>query len=1308
MSRQIITATVLLVITMAGAIENLYGQKQLPDVDGRGELKANSEGKYLLSSATLLINSIDEFVENLRAIAGGGRNIERTSDGALQVTFTEGTSGTYEVYWAGSVNNGMFWTISHELGNTGRYSTLDINQNGTYLAFHEDLATNRGWVYWNPDPFVSPDGFTAYGPLTPSDENHYVSQLCVSKQSNSVAYAWYDFTNFISRAGYSSDGTTFPPASIIYQGSELEAGPTLIVEGTYVLAILLTADIAVAPTDTAVLNHTTSTGGFWHGYLESTDAGATWSGIAPMFGLNIGDFPRVPAENQDFSIVGEAAAAGGTNWINLTKPVLYNNQVYAVTVNESVTLNDGVFPAGFWDGKSVPSVSIKGATAGGSWVHRTAGRTLVYSGGEHVSGNGWYGEISALEDGNNLAVTYVDRSLDVPTAVVVVTNDGGATWNASKTFDGQADLGFTQPDFNLFISTSSLMHEDLVGDIWIDLAFLGEHNGVINATLYHTMLPVSDLIVIDTVVALTLGDASLYPGEDGFFDLSCTNSYTLAEVEFDLLLDPDSLITVDSVVLLNRADQMEFSWNLDSLHLLINSSSSEFIGAGDGPIARLFFESNILAPPLATTTSSITNVNAIDTSGLVLPVVVGQGNISFLDNTARVRLDSAQTFPGQSDSLTLDLENPVIIADAQFLIDLGSDTDVSLDSITLIGRAADMNVTVDSEFVHIFPSGQQIIEAGSAPIGYIHYTLSDSASPANPLTATITGGVFEDINGVILPLEVSSGLITVIDNTVMAGMDSAAAYPGQPTAIDVGIDNTVAVELLAFDLVFSPDSVIVLDSVHLAGRAAAMQLQFNPDSGSILISSTGPAIIPPGEGDVLTLFVHAAANAPPGLLVTNTFANLSAVGSDSLVLPVVGTGSVVEILDNTLVVGFEPSGTNPGRSDFIGLYVENGVAVAELLIDLSLDPDSLVAVDSVVLKNRAAPMEITFEMDSLVLHIFSGSGSLVSPGTGVIAEIHYSVNPLAPLLDTATVGFDSVYAVDLGSLELPIQSLPGAIVTVELGDVNVDGVVNILDIQEVARIIVDLPVDSIPPLAVKRLIADLFKDGNTNILDLNLIIEKSLGNPPLDLETGQAIATEVLIHSLVSVGGIQFDTSPGGLTGVVLAPAAQHMSLVFGNHRILIFGTGESAQMVLPGNGLIATLESGVEQIVSDPIVGDTWGRPLPVELAGNKLVVGSTTSIQDESLPRKYELLQNFPNPFNPTTNIRFSLAEKGNINLAIYNILGQKIRTLIDGSREAGAYEVLWDGRNDAGLSVSSGVYLYRLKVNGFSKVLKLMVLR
>jgi 5'-nucleotidase/UDP-sugar diphosphatase len=96
------------------------------------------------------------------------------------------------------------------------------------------------------------------------------------------------------------------------------------------------------------------------------------------------------------------------------------------------------------------------------------------------------------------------------------------------------------------------------------------------------------------------------------------------------------------------------------------------------------------------------------------------------------------------------------------------------------------------------------------------------------------------------------------------------------------------------------------------------------------------------------------------------------------------------------------------------------------------------------------------------------------------------------------------------------------------------------------------------------------------------------------------------------------------------------------------------------------------------------------------------------EILPDNFVLSQNYPNPFNPQTQISFNLPTNANVMLSIYNILGENIRLLVDGHRNAGAQTVIWNGKDDRGQDVASGIYFYKLQSDNFSETKKMSLIR
>ena len=95
-------------------------------------------------------------------------------------------------------------------------------------------------------------------------------------------------------------------------------------------------------------------------------------------------------------------------------------------------------------------------------------------------------------------------------------------------------------------------------------------------------------------------------------------------------------------------------------------------------------------------------------------------------------------------------------------------------------------------------------------------------------------------------------------------------------------------------------------------------------------------------------------------------------------------------------------------------------------------------------------------------------------------------------------------------------------------------------------------------------------------------------------------------------------------------------------------------------------------------------------------------------SLPENFHLHQNFPNPFNPSTTIRYSIVEPGNVSIKIYDVLGREVKTLVNEVRTVGTYSSTWNGYNNFGNKVSSGIYFYRMESGSFIEAKKMILLK
>ncbi len=106
---------------------------------------------------------------------------------------------------------------------------------------------------------------------------------------------------------------------------------------------------------------------------------------------------------------------------------------------------------------------------------------------------------------------------------------------------------------------------------------------------------------------------------------------------------------------------------------------------------------------------------------------------------------------------------------------------------------------------------------------------------------------------------------------------------------------------------------------------------------------------------------------------------------------------------------------------------------------------------------------------------------------------------------------------------------------------------------------------------------------------------------------------------------------------------------------------------------------------------------------------LGIGVGVEDDiNVPVTYVLKQNYPNPFNPETNIEFSLPKEQDVSLTVFNLLGQQVRTLVNSRLASGDHTITWDGKNDNGVGVPSGIYFYRLYTPEFAQTNKMVMLR
>jgi len=128
--------------------------------------------------------------------------------------------------------------------------------------------------------------------------------------------------------------------------------------------------------------------------------------------------------------------------------------------------------------------------------------------------------------------------------------------------------------------------------------------------------------------------------------------------------------------------------------------------------------------------------------------------------------------------------------------------------------------------------------------------------------------------------------------------------------------------------------------------------------------------------------------------------------------------------------------------------------------------------------------------------------------------------------------------------------------------------------------------------------------------------------------------------------------------------------------------------------------------------LGADFGNFIPTKTVNGKVYVKTGTSVENStdemSVIAGYSLSQNYPNPFNPTTHIDFNLVRTCQVKLEIYNIIGNKVKTLVNERLEAGHKSIIWDGKDDQNKEVASGIYFYKLRTGDYAKAKKMILLK
>ncbi|MDP2035775.1 MAG: T9SS type A sorting domain-containing protein [Ignavibacteria bacterium] len=284
------------------------------------------------------------------------------------------------------------------------------------------------------------------------------------------------------------------------------------------------------------------------------------------------------------------------------------------------------------------------------------------------------------------------------------------------------------------------------------------------------------------------------------------------------------------------------------------------------------------------------------------------------------------------------------------------------------------------------------------------------------------------------------------------------------------------------------------------------------------------------------------------------------------------------------------------------------------------------------------------------------------------------------------------------------------------GDANTNGVVDVTDAIKILEHVVGL---GTPLTAEQMIYADantVTGDGMVGALDASFVLKYIANGNSWGTFKVVATAGSVEFSRLSSDNGVvSLPFAISGTTGVTSIYAEADL-----NNANIEVG---KINLRLPEGWLSATTtENGKVRIAAAGTTAIHDGifatvevtlkdKEAAVSILGNAKLndeISSSLTAKVREIPTEFALSQNYPNPFNPTTTIKFSVAQDAKVNLVIYDMLGQRVRTLVDGIQDAGFYTVRWDGSNEFGSKVASGIYIYRLQAGSFVSTMKMNLMK
>ena len=246
-------------------------------------------------------------------------------------------------------------------------------------------------------------------------------------------------------------------------------------------------------------------------------------------------------------------------------------------------------------------------------------------------------------------------------------------------------------------------------------------------------------------------------------------------------------------------------------------------------------------------------------------------------------------------------------------------------------------------------------------------------------------------------------------------------------------------------------------------------------------------------------------------------------------------------------------------------------------------------------------------------------------------------------------------------------------------------------------------------------VSSVSDDGAGNVtFSLGYMFDDSVGGFQLDLLTDSMVTVTGADGGDASAAWAISTNSSGTIlgfsfSGTTMAPGSGHFLDVTGTYDTANIGmdVGVSALEDCVTNGASSCNDDGDTRMV----LSSAAGTALESSFSTGCWTMGSSEmcgTLDNEHSVYSFGLSKNYPNPFNPTTTIGYNVASAGEVSIVIYDMMGREVKTLVSNHTNPGSYSAVWNAKNDQGLEVSAGMYVYKMIAGDFVQVNKMLLVK